>query len=246
MLILARGDHFAVCMYPNLYAAQLKFIHAGVNYIAMKLGKHKKDHFRMCWLQRLKKEASAYAYSRLETCKAERRKDELDSFLRLLSRTQSQNLVNASNSEGVMGRSTGSIYCSPKSAPKSWQKNFLQEQSQRNDMAEVDSSVLSNEMRSNIQQELTHARSGPSSLLFSKFCENMGRKTTKTQQKQLWWTLADLRKSQKAEETGPELLCQVGQDTQTVPRKIWCQEIADWPTKPWGKTQSSIKEWIRR
>lgn len=32
-----------VCV-SNLYAAQLKFIHAGVNYIAMKLGKHKKDH----------------------------------------------------------------------------------------------------------------------------------------------------------------------------------------------------------
>lgn len=41
----------------------------------------------------------SYAYSRSDM-QGRERKDELDSFLRLLSKNASQNLVNASNSEG--------------------------------------------------------------------------------------------------------------------------------------------------
>ena len=146
------------------------------------------------------------------------RKDELDSFLRLLSKNTSQNLVNASNSKGVMGRITGSIYCSPKSTLKADRKISFWEQSQRNDMAEVDSSVLSNEMRSNIQQVPTHARQEAGSFIppfLNSVAYGEGKPRRLSRNGSLMDTVRPLRKSQKRRKLAQKLLCQIGQKTQS-------------------------------
>ena len=154
-----------------------------------------------------------------------------------------------------MGKITGSIDCSPKSTLKADRKISFWEQSQRNDVAEVDGSVLFKRDEKQHSASANPCPTGGGVLIFIPpflILWLMGNENHKdSAEMALWWTLSDLWENHRSGGNWPRnSYAKLAKRLGAVPRKIWCQEIADLEIttllKPGEKLQSSIKEWIRK